>query len=279
MSDSEVFYDSIMAIYAIGDVQGCASSLEALVQRIRIRPRADRLWFVGDLVNRGPRSADVLMLIRAAGSHAVSVLGNHDIHLLAVACGARKASASDTVWDVLNHREAKSLIEWLRHQPLAHAEGNTLMVHAGVMPGWTATQTLSLAQEVERRLRSIHWQDFLNEMFGNSPGHWRDSLRGSQRLRAILNVLCRIRFLRPDQKSLDFKCKLSPGEAPEDLTAWFDVPGRKTSRQTVVFGHWSTLGLIVRPNLIGLDSGCVWGGYLSAVRLEDRAIFQQVAVD
>lgn len=268
----------LMATYAIGDVQGCGTSLEALVHQLPFRPTRDRLWFVGDLVNRGPRSADVLRMVRAAGPRATSVLGNHDLHLLAVSCGARKASSSDTVWDVLEDRESDDLLHWLRHQPLAHAEGQWLMVHAGVRPEWSAADTVALARSVEARLQSQHWQDFLHEMFNGAPAHWRDSLRGHARLRAVLNVLCRIRFL--DRRGhLDLKCKVSPGESPAGLLPWFEAPGRRTVRQTLVVGHWSTLGLQMRANLLALDSGCVWGGYLTAVRLEDRALFQQVAID
>ena len=267
-----------MATYAIGDVQGCGSSLEALVDQLPLRPRQDRLWFVGDLVNRGPRSADVLRMIRSAGPRAVAVLGNLDLHLLAVSCGARKASPSDTVWDVLKDHEGADLLHWLRHRPLAHAQGRHLMVHAGVLPAWGTRETLELARSVEQRLRSDHWQDFLHEMFTGAPAHWRDSLRGHARLRVVLNVLCRIRFLDARGR-LDLKCKLSPGERPPGLRPWFEAPGRRTARQTLVVGHWSTLGLQIRSNLLALDSGCVWGGYLTAVRLEDRALYQQLAID
>ncbi|NBV88759.1 MAG: symmetrical bis(5'-nucleosyl)-tetraphosphatase [Betaproteobacteria bacterium] len=268
-----------MATYVCGDIQGCADSLRALVSQLKINPRSDQLWCVGDLVNRGPRSAEVLRLVRDAGPHMVTVLGNHDLHLLAVACGARRPVASDTLGDVLTAPDAADLLHWLRHQPLAHAEGSTLMVHAGVLPDWTLTDTLQYAKEVSTRLASDHWQEFLYEMYGNSPAHWRDGLRGQARLRAIVNVLTRMRYLDRASGNLEFKCKLSPVLAPAHLVPWFEVRGRRTARQTVVFGHWSTLGVQLRPRLIALDSGCVWQGYLSAVRLEDRALFQQVGLE
>lgn len=274
-----LFYDGPMAIYAIGDIQGCADSLKALVAQLKFKPGRDQLWCVGDLVNRGPQSAEVLRLIRAAGPHAIAVLGNHDLHLLAVACGARKAAASDTLADVLAAPDAADLLHWLRHRPLAHAEGQNLLVHAGVLPSWTLTDTLRYAQEVSARLASDHWQEFLYEMYGNSPAHWRDGLTGQARLRAIVNVLTRMRYLDRATGDLEFKCKLSPALAPDTLIPWFDMPGRKTARQTVVFGHWSTLGVHVRPKLLALDSGCVWQGYLTAVRLDDRSLFQQVGLE
>lgn len=268
-----------MSIYVCGDIQGCAESFKALVSQLNINPRHDQLWCVGDLVNRGPQSAEVLRLIRDAGPAVVSVLGNHDLHLLAVACGARKAGASDTLTDVLSAPDSSDLLDWLRHQPLAHAEGHTLMVHAGVLPSWSLSDTLAHAQEVSERLASDHWQEFLFEMYGNSPAHWRDGLQGQARLRAIVNVLTRMRYLERSSGDLDFKCKLSPVRAPAHLVPWFEVSGRKTARQTVVFGHWSTLGVLLRRRLIALDSGCVWQGYLTAVRLEDRALYQQVGLE
>ncbi len=267
-----------MAIYAIGDIQGCAESLKALVHGLPFRRRTDRLWFVGDLVNRGPQSAEVIRLIRAAGAQAQVVLGNHDLHLLAVASGARPMQPSDTMHDVLQAPDQAELIDWIRHQPLAYAENRTLMVHAGVHPSWTLQKTLALAREVEKRLRSAHWQDFLHEIYGNGPGHWRDGLRGSARFRMVVNILTRLRYLRPD-RSLDFKCKVSPSMRPAELQPWFSFSGRVSRRQRIVFGHWSTLGLLRTPGLLGIDTGCAWGGYLTAVRLEDEAIFQQSALE
>lgn len=267
-----------MAIYAIGDVQGCADSLEALVSRLPLRPDQDELWFVGDLVNRGPKSLKVLKMIQAAGDRATCVLGNHDLHLLAVACGARKPSTSDTLGQILTAPDAKEHIDWVRHRKLAHTQGNTLMIHAGVLPNWSLQKTVSLAKEVEARLQSEHWQDFIHEMYGNAPLHWSDDLEGHDRLRTIVNVLTRLRYLTPED-NLDFKCKASPAQAPHSLTPWFAHEDRQTATKRLVVGHWSTLGLRIQKNLLCLDSGCVWRGYLTAVRLEDQAVFQQVAVD
>jgi bis(5'-nucleosyl)-tetraphosphatase (symmetrical) len=263
-----------MAIYVIGDIQGCCDSLEALVAQLPLVSGQDQLWFVGDLVNRGPKSTKTLRRIISAGRHAVCVLGNHDLHLLAIAAGVRKAQPPDTISGILRAHDAADLIDWVRRRPLAHAAGNTLMVHAGVLPQWSMKKTLSLALEVSKRLRSAHWIDFLHEMYGNSPAHWKDSLRGHDRLRMIVNVLTRIRYLNADG-SMDFKNKLGPKSVPKTLTPWFAAKGRKTEKNQVVFGHWSTLGLINRPNLIALDTGCVWGRQLTAVRLSDRKIFSQ----
>lgn len=267
-----------MATYAIGDVQGCADSLAALVHRLPFRPQRDRLWFVGDLVNRGPKSADVLRMIRAAGPSAQVVLGNHDFHLLAMASGARPVQASDTVSSLLREPDAEALVDWLRHQPLCLANGPTLMVHAGLLPEWSARQALTLSDEVSKRLRSKQWKTFLHDIYGNSEGRWRESLRGSARHRMVVNVMTRMRYLQPNGQ-LDFKCKVGPSLAPEELTPWFERRRRQGSSERIVFGHWSTLGLMRRPGLIATDTGCGWGGYLSAVRLEDEAIFQQPAID
>jgi bis(5'-nucleosyl)-tetraphosphatase (symmetrical) len=267
-----------MAIYAIGDIQGCCDSMEALVARLPLVPNQDQLWFVGDLVNRGPKSAKTLRRIMSAGRHAVSVLGNHDLHLLAVAAGVRKAQATDTVQGILRARDAADLIDWVRSRPLAHAQGNWLMVHAGVLPQWSLKKTLLLANEVSQRLRSAHWVDFLHEMYGNSPAHWKDSLKGHDRLRMIVNVLTRIRYLNADG-SMDFKNKLGPKSAPKTLTPWFKVKNRKTAKNQLVFGHWSTLGMINTPNLLAIDTGCVWGRTLTAARLDDRKIFSQPCLE
>lgn len=266
-----------MATYVIGDVQGCCDSLEALVGQLPIRPRKDRLWFVGDLVNRGPKSLKTLRRIIAAGPRAVTVLGNHDLHLLAYAAGARKLQPLDTIHNILRAPDSADLIDWLRRQPFAYAENNTLMVHAGVLPHWSLRKTLSLSKEVSARLKSSHWIDFLHEMVGGGKPHWADGVRGQKRMRAILSVFTRLRYLDRDGIP-EFKNKLRP-ELAFGLTPWFDIPKRKTAKQTVVFGHWSTLGLLVRPNLISLDTGCVWGRQLTAVRLEDRKIYLQSSLE
>jgi bis(5'-nucleosyl)-tetraphosphatase (symmetrical) len=262
-----------MKTYAIGDVQGCNSQVLALLEQIYAVSANPKLIFVGDLVNRGPQSLATLRQIRALGDTANVVLGNHDLHLLAAAHGIRKPHASDTFDDILNASDRDELLDWLRQRPLARLENGHLFVHAGVLPQWTAQQTLELAHEVESVLRGPDWVNFLREMYGNTPAKWDNSLQGMDRLRCIVNALTRIRFCRMDG-TMEFVTFEGADAAPPGYFAWFDVPGRKTEDVTVVCGHWSALGLIMRTNLIALDTGCVWGGKLTAVRLEDRAVFQ-----
>ncbi|MDB5763978.1 MAG: symmetrical bis(5-nucleosyl)-tetraphosphatase [Herminiimonas sp.] len=262
-----------MSFYAIGDVQGCHSRLMALFEKIDVSSPETKIIFTGDLVNRGPQSLATLRQIRALGDTANMVLGNHDLHLLAAAHGIRKTHASDTLDDILDAPDRDELLDWLRRQPLAHFENGHLLVHAGVLPQWTAEQTLGLAHEVETVLRGPDWVDFLREMYGNTPARWDDALEGADRLRCIVNALTRIRFCTADG-TMEFSKVEGATAAPPGYFPWFDAPGRKTEDVVVVFGHWSTLGLVMRPDLIGLDTGCVWGGKLTAVRLEDRAVFQ-----
>ncbi|MQR01331.1 symmetrical bis(5'-nucleosyl)-tetraphosphatase [Glaciimonas sp. GS1] len=260
-------------LYAIGDLQGCHSSLVALLERIEsITPNA-QLIFVGDLVNRGPSSLATLRLIRSLGARAQAILGNHDLHLLAAAHGIRKLHRSDTLDPILNAPDRDELLEWLRYQPLALLQDQHLFVHAGVLPQWSGSKTFALAQEVEAKLRSTDWLDFLGEMYGNQPAMWNDALTGNARLRCIVNALTRIRFCT-EAGEMEFAAKESAGSALPGYLPWFDAPQRQSNDVTVVFGHWSTLGLTLRPNLIGLDTGCVWGGKLTAIRLADRAVLQ-----
>ncbi|MEC5215761.1 bis(5'-nucleosyl)-tetraphosphatase (symmetrical) [Actimicrobium sp. GrIS 1.19] len=262
-----------MSLYIVGDLQGCASQLQALMHKIDALDPDARWFFVGDLVNRGPRSLDTLRLIRQLGNRADCVLGNHDLHLLAVANGVRKAGRSDTIDEILKAPDGDDLLDWLRHRPLARLIDGHLIVHAGVLPQWSAAQTLALAGEVETVLRSPGALDFLRNMYGNTPGLWDDTLEGNGRLRCIVNALTRMRYCTPDGR-MEFNMKESAGIDVEGYLPWFDLPQRQSADVTVVFGHWSALGLIRRENLIGLDSGCVWGGKLSAVRLSDHALFQ-----
>jgi bis(5'-nucleosyl)-tetraphosphatase (symmetrical) len=262
-----------MTHYAIGDSQGCHSPVVALLDRIRADSSDPKLIFVGDLVNRGPNSLATLREIRALGDAAQVVLGNHDLHLLAVAHGIRTAHRSDTLDDILNAPDRDELLDWLRRQPLALLQDGYLMVHAGVLPQWSAQQTRALAHEVETVLSGPNWVDFLREMYGNAPARWDDALTGADRLRCIVNGLTRIRYCTGDG-TMEFSSKEGADGVPAGYFPWFDVPGRKTEDVTVVFGHWSTLGLTMRPNLIGLDTGCVWGGKLTAVRLDTRAVLQ-----
>lgn len=263
----------LMTIYAIGDSQGCHQRVLELVNRIQSASTNPELIFVGDLVNRGPESLAMLRYIRALGDTATVVLGNHDLHLLAVANGIRKPHRSDTLDAILQAPDRDELLDWLRCQPLAQFKNGHLIVHAGVLPQWSAQETLGLAREVETVLRGPDWVSFLREMYGNTPAKWDDALQGVDRLRCIVNALTRLRYCHADG-SMELILAESSAGPQHDLLPWFDMPGRRTEDVTVVFGHWSTLGLTMRPNLIGLDTGCVWGGKLTAVRLEDRAVFQ-----
>jgi len=262
-----------MTTYAIGDIQGCQSRLEELLARIQARTADPELIFAGDLVNRGPSSLATLRRIRALGERAQVVLGNHDLHLLAVACGIRRAHRSDTLDEILAAPDRDELLDWLRRRPLALMRGGYLLVHAGVVPQWTARQTLALAHEVEAVLGGPDWIDFLRGMYGNLPARWDDALEGVDRLRCIVNALTRIRFCKEDGTMEFDGPKGSETDLPGHLR-WFEVPGRRTQDVTVVFGHWSTLGLTLQSNLISLDTGCLWGGKLSAVCLEDRTVLQ-----
>lgn len=258
-----------MAVYAIGDVQGCHAELARLLERLNVDPAADELWFVGDLVNRGPDSLASLRLVRSLGPAAVVVLGNHDLHLLAFALTGRARVPDAELRQVLDAPDCAELIEWLRTRPLAHyrADLDTLLVHAGVAPQWSTLQTIELAQEVERALGGPDCRDFLRHMYGNQPDCWSPELVGMDRQRFIVNCLTRIRFCYADGR-LDFTHNGPPGSQPPQLTPWFDMPARATQSSRVVFGHWSALGFLQRPNLLGLDTGCVWGRTLTAVRLD-----------
>ncbi|MBC3869906.1 symmetrical bis(5'-nucleosyl)-tetraphosphatase [Undibacterium oligocarboniphilum] len=260
--------------YFIGDIQGCATELRQLLTLIEATTPDARYLFAGDLVNRGPESLDSLRLIRSLQQQgrADSVLGNHDLHLLAVAHGIRPSHKDDTLQDILQAPDREALLSWLRQRPMAIMEQQHLLIHAGLYPAWSASQTLQLAGEVENMLRGDGWLDFLRHMYGNQPDVWNDDLQGDDRLRCIINALTRMRFC--DQSGrMDFTIKDGAASAPPAYLPWFDLPRRSTDC-TVVFGHWSTLGLVLRPNLISLDTGCVWGGKLTAVCLETRQVIQ-----
>jgi len=259
-----------MALYLIGDVQGCDGALQQLLDKLAFSPSRDTLFLLGDLVNRGPESLAVLRRVVRMDGAARCLLGNHDLHLLAVAQGVRPAHRNDTLGDILAAPDRGPLLDWLRGQRMAMLETlqghEVLMVHAGVMPSWTARHTLSLASEVEDVLRSPQYGHFLAKMYGDQPSSWRDDLSGAKRLRAIVNVLTRLRFCTPEGE-MDFDTKDGAAAAPSGFLPWFDIPDRKTAATTVAFGHWSTLGWLGRPDVLSLDTGCVWGGSLSAVRL------------
>ncbi len=257
-----------MNVYAIGDVQGCYDELARLLERLNLDTSSDEVWFVGDLVNRGPRSLEVLRLVRELGRCALVTLGNHDLHLLALALTGGAPVKDDNLREVLEAPDAAELIDWLRRRPLAHyrPELNTLMVHAGVPPQWDPLQTIKLAREVEASLQSEAAPSFLKAMYGETPEIWRKGLAGHDRLRFITNALTRLRLCSAKGR-LDLKAKGAPSAAPAGLMPWFDVPERACADVRIVFGHWSALGLLQRKNLLGLDTGCVWGGSLTAARL------------
>lgn len=262
-----------MATYAIGDVQGCYDPLQRLLDRLRYDPDSDRLWFVGDLVNRGPQSLTTLRFIRSLGDRAIVVLGNHDLHLLSIAQGIGKSKAGDTLDEILAAPDCTELLTWLRWRPLLHHEGQYLMVHAGLLPQWSLTQAKSLAQEVEAALRGDEAERFFKFMYGDEPRVWSDDLEGPARLRMITNAMTRIRVCTADGV-MDLRYKGPADAVPKNYLPWFAVPSRGTSDHTLIVGHWSALGLYMQPHLIALDSGCFWGGQLTAVRLEDRQVFQ-----
>ena len=262
-----------MATYAVGDIQGCCTELRQLLDHIRFDPAADKLWLVGDLVNRGPDSLGVLRLVKSLGDAAVTVLGNHDLHLLAVAEGVAELHRSDTLHDILAAPDRDELLAWLRAQRLLHVEDNWVMVHAGLAPSWTVAQAQQLAHEVEAALRGDNYHQFLTRMYGNHPDHWQDDLTGYKRLRVITNAYTRMRVCTLHGE-MEFKFKGEVEDCPAGYMPWFEVPGRASADATVVCGHWSALGLKVTPHVIALDTGCLWGGPLSAIRLEDRQLFQ-----
>ena len=263
-----------MATYAIGDIQGCFESLQRLLARCAFDPLRDRLWLVGDLVNRGPRSLETLRFVRDLGAAAVTVLGNHDLSLLMAAEGHGKRSAGDTFDEVLAAPDAAQLLDWLRCQPLCYVEGEYCLVHAALLPAWTAREARALAAEVEAVLAGPGWREFMAHMWGSEPAAWAPELEGWPRLRVIVNAMTRMRFCSP-QGVMEFCSKGEVTSAPQGFMPWFDVPGRRSADAVLVTGHWSALGLYLRHDLLAIDSGCLWGGALTAVRLEDRAVFQE----
>lgn len=270
-------HNRAMSVYLIGDIQGCDAALQRLLEKLAFSPSRDQLFVLGDLVNRGPDSAGTLRRLMGLGGAVRCVLGNHDLHLLAIAAGASKTKRLDTVSDLLNAPDREAMLDWLRHQHLAMQAHGVLMVHAGVLPSWTATQTLSLAAEVEQVLRGPDASDFFHQMYGNQPSAWHEDLRGMDRIRVIVNALTRLRFCSAEGV-MEFETKEGADQAPAGFMPWFDVPGRLTAQDTVAFGHWSTLGWLNRPDVWALDSGCVWGGCLSALRLANDGAHELIQV-
>lgn len=257
-----------MAIFAIGDLQGCYSDLRRLLEKIHFDPASDALWFTGDLVNRGPESLACLRFVYSLGDAAVSVLGNHDLHLIAKSEGLAPSHRSDPdLDDIIDAPDAADLLHWLRHRPMAHCEHDMLMIHAGLPPQWNLAMTLSLAKEAEQALQQDGYRDLLSVMYSDQPDLWHDELAGHDRVRFIINALTRLR-LCDAQGRLLLRNKGGPENAPPDAMPWFRVAGRASENQRIVFGHWSTLGLHQENNVYCLDSGCVWGDQLSAIRID-----------
>jgi len=262
-----------MSHYAIGDIQGCHAELCQLLELIGFSPRSDRLWLVGDLVNRGPESLAVLREVKALGDSAVTVLGNHDFHLLTVAAGHAKVHRRDTIAPILAAPDRDELLHWLQRRPLVVLEDDALLIHGGLLPQWTPEVALSLSREVETMLASAQADAFLRELYGDEPRAWREDLAGFDRLRVVVNACTRLRFCTADGV-MEFEEKRGPGTAPEGYRPWFEHENRASARKTIVCGHWSTLELTLAPNVLMLDSGCLWGGTLTAIRLDDRRIYQ-----
>ncbi|HEY9033321.1 MAG TPA: symmetrical bis(5'-nucleosyl)-tetraphosphatase [Pseudomonadales bacterium] len=262
-----------MAIYAVGDLQGCLTPLQCLLEQVQFDPARDTLWCTGDLVNRGPQSLETLRFVYSLGDACVTVLGNHDLHLLAVAAGKAKCKRGDTLDTILDAPDRHSLLDWLRRRPLLHHQHGYTLVHAGIAPQWTLEQAMQLAGEVEQALRGDNSDDFFAHMYGNSPRKWKDELAGFERLRVITNYFTRMRFCNRKGK-LDLDNKQGPEAAESGTLPWFEVPERRMAGQKIIFGHWAALeGRASCPNIYPLDTGCVWGGRLTLMRLSDEKCF------
>jgi len=262
-----------MATYAIGDIQGCFSEFQQLLDKIGFFPKTDHLWIAGDLVNRGPQSLEVLRFVKGLGDAATTVLGNHDLNLIMLAEGYSQQREKDTLGAILDAPDREELLTWLRMQPLMHVDGQYVMVHAGLLPQWSIAKARGLAGEVEEALRGETYRKFLKHMWGSKPRAWDENLDKWDRLRVIVNAMTRLRFCTADGV-MEFHTKGEETNAPAGYQPWFEVPNRQSADHVLVTGHWSALGLKLAPNLLALDSGCLWGGDLSAIRLEDRTVFQ-----
>jgi bis(5'-nucleosyl)-tetraphosphatase (symmetrical) len=261
-----------MATYAVGDIQGCLQPLREILDVVGFNAQRDRLWLVGDLVNRGPESLETLRFVRDLGDSAITVLGNHDLHLLIVAAGFGRSHKSDTLDDILAAPDREELLTWLRSRKLFHVDDDYAMVHAGLLPQWTIERAQQLAAEAEQVLQSPRHPEFARHMYGNKPDHWDDGLKGWDRLRAIVNAMTRLRLCTRDGR-MDFKSK-GATNWPDGYMPWFDVPERESANMSIVCGHWSAIGVRISQSLLAIDGGCLWGRKLCAVRLEDRSVFQ-----
>ena len=265
-----------MAIYAIGDIQGCYNELRRLLDLIKFDPAQDQLWLAGDLVNRGPHSLETLRFIKGLDAAAVSVLGNHDLHLIATVSSLNKAGKKDTLGPILRAADCDELIDWLRHQPLFHFNDDFCMLHAGLPPQWDFEQTKRMAKELEQVMRGRHYQQFFRSMYGNKPALWQDDLSKTEKLRFAVNCFTRLRYCTVDGE-LDFHFKGPPGSQAANLLPWFAVPGRKSQDMRIIFGHWSTLGFYAEYNVYSIDTGCLWGGQLTALKLESEP--ERISID
>lgn len=257
-----------MAIYAIGDVQGCYDDLLRLLEHIQFNETNDQLWFAGDLVNRGPKSLETLRFVKNLGDAAITVLGNHDMHLLAASCTQKIAQKKDALTQVLEAPDCEELIDWLRFRPLFHHNADFCLLHAGLPPQWDFKKTKKMAALVEQTLRSPDYPVFLKQMYGNKPNIWSSDLKGAARLRFIVNCFTRMRYCDINGK-LDFTNSGPLGSQPKELIPWFELPNRKSADLRIICGHWSTLGYYQANNCYAIDTGCLWGGQLTAIKLGD----------
>ncbi|MGR5501103.1 bis(5'-nucleosyl)-tetraphosphatase (symmetrical) ApaH [Vibrio sp. DNB22_10_4] len=267
-----------MANYIVGDIQGCLDELQLLLANVSFNPQQDTIWFAGDLVARGPKSLETLRYIKSLGDAAKVCLGNHDLHLLAVSLGVHKAKPKDKTLPILEASDRDELLNWLRQQPLLLEHDEFVVCHAGISPQWTLKQAKKCAKKVAKKLRGDDWQSLIKNMYSNEPDAWSSELKGIERLRYTINAYTRMRFCFPDGR-LDMGCKLPPSEVnPSEYVPWFALPSREPLSKTVIFGHWAALGGYVSEEVIGLDTGCVWGGELTMIRWEDKALFSQPAL-
>jgi bis(5'-nucleosyl)-tetraphosphatase (symmetrical) len=265
-----------MSIYAIGDIQGCFDDLLRLLDAIAFDEQSDQLWFAGDLVNRGPKSLETLRFVKSLGNSAITVLGNHDMHLLAASCMDSLTRKKDALNPVLEAPDRQELIDWLRHQPLFHHNDDFCLVHAGLPPQWDFKKTQKMAFIAEQALRRPDYHLFLKQMYGNKPNVWSSNLKGTPRLRFIINCFTRMRYCDAEGR-LDFANSGPLGSQPENLLPWFTVPNRKNADMRIIFGHWSTLGYYEGPNCYAIDTGCLWGGQLTALKLSNPV--QRISID
>jgi bis(5'-nucleosyl)-tetraphosphatase (symmetrical) len=264
-----------LANYIVGDIQGCLDELHALLNTVEFNAQNDTLWIAGDLVARGPNSLETLRFIYSLGSAAKVVLGNHDLHLLAVSLGIHRAKAKDNTQAILDAPDKHVLLDWLRMQPLMQEHDEFVVCHAGISPDWSLNQARECAREVEAKLQGEQWQTLIEKMYSNQPDKWDPELVGIERWRYAINAFTRMRFCLNDGR-LDMTCKLPPEEVKEgSLTPWFLLSSRIPVEKVVLFGHWAALGGYSNADIIGLDTGCVWGGTLTMIRWEDRQFYTQ----